>query len=87
MSSSFAGAEMTTFACSRLDMSFRIVGIREEAGRLDHNIDCLRLPGDLAWLLLGENGDLLAVDGETLVARSDLCVVAAVRRVVGEKRR
>jgi hypothetical protein len=61
----------------------RAVG--EAAGRLDHDRDAQVLPRELGRVLLGGDGDGLAVDDERLVAGLDRAAELAVDRVVLEE--
>src|SRR5919204_27072 len=56
--------------------------VREEAGRLDHDVDAEVAPAELRGIALGEDDELLAVDDDRVVAGLDRPVVGPQDRVV-----
>ena len=85
MSSPLAGAEMMTFfappsMCLRAASAFG-----EASGGLEHDVDAEVLPRQRRRILLGEDSDLVAVDGDRAVRRRDVALVRAVHRVVLEE--
>ena len=85
MSSPLAGAEMMTFfappsMCLRAASAFG-----EASGGLEHDVDAEILPRQRRRVLLGEDSDLVAVDGDRAVSCLDVALVRAVNRVVLEQ--
>ena len=70
MSSPLAGAEMMTFFAPPVDVRAGLVGVGEEAGRLDDDVDAEVLPRQRARVALGEHLDGLAVDDDGLSSAS-----------------
>jgi hypothetical protein len=68
-----------------LDVRLGLVGIGEDAGRLEHDVDAEIAPRQGGGILLGEDADVAPVDDDRAVARPDVAVVGAVRRVVLEE--
>ena len=66
-----AGAEMMTFLTVSLQVRLRLGGIGEMAGRFDHDLRAGRGPVELGGIALGEHLELLAVDGDEIIARGD----------------
>ncbi len=68
------------------EVALGLLGVGEEAGRLDHVVDAQRLPGQLARLLGGHDAlDLVAVDDQHVVvlrrgARSSSAETACLKR-------
>ena len=62
-----------------------VVALREQAGRLDHDVDAEVAPGQRRGIALGEHLDRLAVDDDRPVALGDLAREAAEDRVVLEQ--
>ena len=79
MKSSFlAGAEMMTFCAPPSRWALALVGVGEEAGRLDDDVGAELLPGQRGRVALLEGADLAAADDDVLV------VVAHVLRQPAE---
>ena len=57
MSSSLAGAEMMTFLAPPSRCALGLVGVGEEAGRLDDDVDAEVAPRQLGRVALGERLD------------------------------
>ena len=74
------GAEITTRLAPPLRCSAGLLAGREEAGRLDHDVDAVVAPRDLRGLALLELLDLDAVDREAVAVVLDLVRDACRRR-------
>ena len=61
------------------------VGVGEPSGRLEHQIDAQVLPRERGRILLGEDANLVAVDGDRTVFGADLAGIRPVDRVVLEQ--
>ena len=68
-----------------VDVGARLVGVGEQAGRLDHDVDAEVAPRQLGRVLDLEDLDRLAVDDDRVVGVADVALVGAVRRVVLEQ--
>ena len=68
-----------------VDVGAGLVGVGEDAGRLDHDVDAEVAPRELARVLDLEDLDRLAVDHHRVVGVGHLARVGAVRRVVLEQ--
>jgi len=66
-------------------MLARTFSVREAAGGLEHDVDAEVFPRQLRRLLLGEDLDLVAVDGDAVRAGADVSGIGAVHRVVLEQ--
>ena len=55
---------MMTFLAPAVEVLARPVGVGEEAGRLDDDVDAQVAPGQLRRVALGEHLDRLAADGD-----------------------
>ena len=78
MSSLVAGAEMMTFLTVRAEVGLGLFGVGEEAGGFDDDLGADGGPVELGGVALGEDLDLLAVDGDGVGAVGDL-VLAGCR--------
>ena len=87
MSSPFAGALMITFFAPRVEVGAGLVGVGEEAGRLEDDVDAEVAPRQRRRVLLLEDLDLAAVDDQRVVGVVDRARVGAVGRVVLEQQR
>ena len=85
MSSLVAGAEMMTFLTVRAEVRLGLFGVGEEAGGLDHDLCADGGPVELGRVALGEDLDLLAVDGDEVGAVGDLVLEVAEDGVVLEE--
>ena len=65
-----------------VDVGARLVPVGELARALEDDVHAGVAPGDLGGVLLGGDGDALAVDHDGLVGRADLAAEAPVHRVV-----
>ena len=70
---------------ARVEVLGGVLALGEEAGRLDHDVGAEVAPGQVGRVALGEDLDLLAVDGDRAVGRLDLAREAAEDRVVLEQ--
>ena len=61
------------------------VGVGEDAGRLEDDVDAEVAPRQCRRVPLGQDPDLAAVDDDRAVAGLDLAVIGAIRRVVLEQ--
>ena len=68
-----------------IDVRPGLLGVREDAGRFEDDLDAEVAPRQGRGILLGEDLDLAAIDDDRAVARLDLTVVGAVGRVVLEE--
>src|SRR5439155_18650761 len=68
-----------------LEMLLGTFALREEAGRLDHEIDAEVSPGKARRVLLGEELDLLSGDGDLCVSGDNILSQRAEDRVVAEQ--
>ena len=68
-----------------VDVGARLVGVREQAGRLDHDLDAQVAPRQLGRVLDLQHLDRLAVDHDRVVRVGDVALVGAVGRVVLEQ--
>ena len=88
MSSPLAGALMITFLAPASMCALAFVGVGEDAGALEHDVDAEVAPRQRRRVLLGEDLDLAAVDDDRARRRRvDVAVVGAVGRVVLEQER
>ncbi len=72
MSSPVAGAEMMTFFAPRVDVLARVLGLGEQPGRLDDDVDAEVPPRQRARAAaLGQPDDRLAVDRDPVVGDLD----------------
>ena len=85
MSSPLAGALMMTFWAPASMCALAFVGVGEDAGALEDDVDAEVAPRQGRRVLLGQDLDLAPVDDDRAVAGLDLAVVGAVRRVVLEQ--
>ena len=85
MSSLVAGAEMMTFLTVRLQVRLGLGGVGEVAGGFDDDLGADGGPVELGGIALGEDLDLLAVDGDEVVACGDVVVQVAEDGVVLEQ--
>ena len=85
MSSLVAGAEMMTFLTVRAEVGLGLFGVGEEAGGLDDDLGADGGPVELGGVALGEDLDLLAVDGDEVLAVGDLVLEVAEDGVVLEQ--
>ena len=70
MSSPFAGAEMMTFFAPAVEVALGLLGVGEEAGAFDHDLDAELLPRQRGGAFAhGEAFDLVAVDDQHVVFR------------------
>ena len=79
MSSFLAGALMMTFLAPASRCASGLVGVGEDAGRLEDDVDAEIAPRQRGRVLLGQDPDLAAVDDDRAVARLDRAVVGARR--------
>ena len=70
---------------ARVEVLLRAVALREEAGRLEHDVDAEVAPGNRARIALGEELELLAAGADDAAADLDVPVERAERRVVLEQ--
>ena len=81
-----AGAEMITFFDAwRAEVRLGLVGIGEEAGGFDDDLCADGGPVELGGVALGEDLELLAVDGDEVGAVGDLVLEVAQDGVVLEQ--
>ena len=85
MSSFLAGAEMMTFFTVVPRCALASVGVGEAAGGLNHDLRADGRPVQLGGIPLGEDLDLLAVDGDEVFASYDFVLQVAQDRVVLEQ--
>ena len=70
-----------------LEMGRRLLPIREQAGRLDHDLGADLLPRELRGISLREHTQLVAVDGDPVLRDRHLAVEATQDRVVLQQMR
>ena len=87
MSSPLAGALMITFFAPAVMWARGLVGVGEETGRLEHDVDAQVAPRQRGRIPLLEDLDLAAVDDQRVVGVVDGARVGAVGRVVLEEKR
>ena len=85
MSSFLAGALMIDLLGARGDVRRGLLGVGEDAGRLQDDVDPEVAPRQCGRIPFGKDLDLPAVDDDRAVARPDVAVIGAVRRVVLEQ--
>ena len=68
-----------------VDVHPRLLGVGEEAGGLDHDVDPQLTPGQVAWVPLGEEADGAPVDPDLFAVRADGRAEGAERGVVLEE--
>ncbi len=85
MSSLEAGAEMMTFLTVVPRWSLGLFGVGEEAGGLDDDLCADGCPVELGGVALGEDLDLLAVDGDEVGAVGDLLLEVSEDGIVLEQ--
>lgn len=67
------------------EMGLALLAGGENTGRLDDVLSAVGLPGDLAWLLLSRDGDVVAIDDELASFVVNVSLESAVSRVVLEE--
>jgi hypothetical protein len=85
MSGFFAGAVMMTFLCAGREVLRRAVSIREDARRLDNDVDAEILPRQLGGVLDGQDLEVIAGNRDPVRGRADVGVKIAEDRVVLEE--
>ena len=70
---------------TRLEVLLRVGALREQAGRLDRDVDAEIRPGEVGRVALRDELDLVAVDGDRVVTRLDRDVEIAEDGVVLEQ--
>ena len=85
MSSLVAGAEMMTFFTVEPRWDFGLFGVGEESGGFDDDLGAYAGPVELGGVALGEDFDLLAVDGDEVGSVGDLVGKVAEDGVVFEQ--
>ena len=68
-----------------VDVLLRAVALREEAGRLEHDVDAEVAPGQLGRVAHGQRLQLVAVDVQSAVADRDVAVERPEHRIVLEQ--
>ena len=87
MSGPFAGAVMIDLLRTRGEMLGGAVAIREDAGRLEDDIDAEILPRKLGGILDRQHFELLAIDGDaSLVALTSACRLPSTESVLQQVR-
>jgi len=76
------GADEEDLLRAGLDVLLGELGLGEEAGRLDDDVDTQLAPREVGGVALREGLDRLAVDGDAVVVVADLGVEDAADRVV-----
>ena len=87
MSSFLAGALMMTLRAPASRWARAFVGVGEQPGRLDDDVDPEVAPRQRGRVALLEDADGVAVDDERVLGVLDRARVGAVRRVVLEEER
>ena len=87
MSSPLAGALIRTFFAPAVEVGARLVGVGEDAGRLEDDVDAEGAPGQGRRITLLEDLDLAPVDDQRVLGVVDRARVRSVGRVVLEQER